>query len=156
MDVPEQMIEILRSATADVFERMVFRKVVALDPLPREPRRPGVHVVATVAFTGHRSGAVAFSSGAEVAREIAGAMLGMTAAEVNGEMPDAIGEIANMIAGSFRTRMAAVEAPCTITMPTVTVGSDFITRYVAEASRIVCPFEMDGQAVYVELVLNHE
>ena len=52
------------------------------------------------AFAGHRRGLVAFHSSLDAAREIAGAMLGMPAETVNGEMPDAIGEIANMIAGA--------------------------------------------------------
>ena len=155
MDVPDEMIATLRSATTDVFERMVFKQVEPLALLDAQPpRRERSHVVASVGFAGVRNGAVAFSADTDAAQAIAGAMLGMPPAEVNGEMPDAIGEIANMIAGTFRTQMANVGSPCTITMPTVTVGSDFITRYVDQVSRVVCPFDMDGRTIYVELVLN--
>ena len=37
---------------------------------------------------------------------ITASMLGIDPASVNGEMTDAIGELTNLIAGSFRTRMA--------------------------------------------------
>jgi hypothetical protein len=59
-----------------------------------------------VGFAGSASGLVAFYSTLDAVKAITGAMLGMEPGEVNGEIPDAIGEITNMIAGSFRTKMA--------------------------------------------------
>jgi len=82
-------------------------------------------------------------------------MLGIPAAQINGEMPDAIGEITNMIAGTFRTRMAASGSRWAISVPTVTVGSDFRTTYASNVRRVLCPFTMDdGDQVFVELILT--
>jgi chemotaxis protein CheX len=88
------------------------------------------------------------------ARDIAGAMLGEPADTLNRDMPDAIGEITNMIAGSFRTKLAAVEPPSAIAVPSVTVGSDFCTRYSGNIRRVVCPFRMGDESIYVELILT--
>src|SRR4029077_7282679 len=93
----------LLAATEEVFETMVFKPVSHQEPIDDDKVRPPSNVVATVAFAGHRRGLVAFHSSLGTARTIAGAMLGMAAEEINGEMPDAIGEIAKIIAGSFRT-----------------------------------------------------
>lgn len=156
MAIPDTLLKTLISATEEVFETMVFVPVVVDSGPVAEPPAPHAHVVATVAFAGHRNGFVSFHSSIDSANEIAGAMLGLPKDGVNGEMPDAIGEIANMIAGSFRTKMAALEPAWTITCPTVTVGSDFHTRYPAEVSHETVPFRMGEQSIAVELILSHK
>jgi chemotaxis protein CheX len=154
MQIPDEIIAHLVSATHDVFETMVFKSVHRLPDVTEVPAQ-GAHVVATVAFAGYRCGAVSFHSATEVAQQIAGAMLGIPPESVNGEMPDAIGEIANMLAGTLRTRMAAIEPPWAIAVPTVTVGTNFRTRYIADVARAICCFAMDEQPIFVELILNH-
>jgi chemotaxis protein CheX len=155
MAIPDTLLKTLISATEEVFETMVFVPI-AVEPGPAvSPPGPHAHVVATIAFAGHRNGFVSFRASIDSANEIAGAMLGMPTDRVNGEMPDAIGEIANMIAGSFRTKMAAVEPAWTITCPSVTVGSDFSTRYPTGASHEKVSFRMGERSIAVELILSH-
>lgn len=154
MSVPDVLLTQLIAATEEVFERMVFIPVTvgSYDGIVEPDRHH--RVVATVAFAGHRTGFVSFHSSIDIANEIAGAMLGLPTERVNGEMPDAMGEIANMIAGSFRTKMAALEPPWTITCPSVTVGAEFSTRYPSEVSEARVPFTMNGRTVEVELILS--
>ena len=112
-------------------------------PISDDALRPGANVVGTVAFAGETSGLVVFYSTLEGAQAITASMLGIEPASVNGELPDAIGELTNMIAGSFRTRMAGVRgATWAISVQTVTVGSDFYTKYVSDVQRVLCPFKM--------------
>lgn len=154
--IAENMLSTLIASTQEVFETMVFRSLSSQTPIEGEALRPQSNVVGTVAFAGERCGIVAFYSTTETAREIAGAMLGIPAAQVNGEMPDAIGEITNMIAGRFRTKMAAFGQPWAISIPTVTIGSDFYTKYVSDVRRVLCPFTMDDGEVFVELILTQQ
>ena len=150
--IPEDLLAHLIASTQDVFEKMVYRQLSSRTPILGEA--PHLNVVGTVAFAGGRSGLVVFYSTTETANEIAGAMLGMAPGEVNGEMPDAIGELTNMIAGAFRTRMVASEQPWAISIPTVTIGSDFHTKYVSDVQRALCPFSMSDSEVFVELILT--
>jgi len=152
--IPQEMLSTLIASTQEVFETMVFTSLDSHTPIEGEALRPQSNVVGTVAFAGERCGVVAFYSTTGTARTIAGAMLGIDAAQVNGEMPDAIGELTNMIAGTFRTRMAATGQPWAISIPTVTIGSDFYTKYVSDVRRVLCPFSMDGGEVFVELILT--
>src|SRR5262245_31594828 len=122
MPIPQQLVDTLVAAVEEVFGTMVFRDVQARPHLTETPRSRQAQIVATVAFAGHRRGAVSFHSTTATARGIAGAMLGIAPHQVNGEMPDAIGEIANMIAGTFRTKLAAFEPACAISVPSVTMG----------------------------------
>jgi len=150
--IPEDLLAPLIASTEDVFDKMVFRQLQSRPPVHEQAPHP--NVVGTVAFTGGRSGFVVFYCKTETANEIAGAMLGLAPGQVNGEMPDAIGELTNMIAGAFRTRMAASEQPWAISVPTVTVGSDFYTKYVSNVRRTLCPFSMNDSDVFVELILT--
>lgn len=145
----------LSDATSEVFRTMVFRELTACARTESTALHAGANVVATVAFAGKTSGLVAVYTTFEAAKEITAAMLGIEPAEVDDELPDAIGELANMIAGSFRTRMAAVQGESwAISVPTVTVGKDFYTKYVSDVQRVVCPFQMGAYEVRVELIVT--
>jgi chemotaxis protein CheX len=148
----EQTVTFLIDSTREVFEKMILRTLTSGIPIEGDALRPRSNVVATVSFAGTESGIVAFYSTTDTACEIAGALLGMDASEVNGDMPDAIGEVANMIAGALRTKMTDSGAPCAISIPTVTVGSDFYTKYVSDVRRVLCPFKMNEQEIFVELI----
>ncbi len=154
MDIPNEILGYLATATEEVFETMIFKTLEALPIGTDDRNRSASNVVASVAFAGHRRGLVAFHSSLPTAKDIAGAMLGMPAETINGEMPDAIGEVANMIAGTFRNKLAAVEPPSAIAVPTVTIGSDFSTNYTSAVRRALCSFQMEGQPISVELILT--
>jgi len=148
-------IEELTAATRDVFKTMVFQEVEASSPVTGDTLRPGANVVGTVAFAGKTSGLVVFYSTMEAAQMITASMLGIEPASVNGELHDAIGELTNMIAGSFRTRMAHAKGETwAISVPTVTVGSDFYTKYVSDVQRVLCPFQMNTAQLFVELIVT--
>ena len=148
-------IEELTAATRDVFKTMVFQEVEASTPITGDALRPGANVVGTVAFAGKTSGLVVFYSTMDAAQMITASMLGIEPASVNGELHDAIGELTNMIAGSFRTRVAHVKGETwAISVPTVTVGSDFYTKYVSDVQRVLCPFRMNGAELFVELIVT--
>jgi chemotaxis protein CheX len=153
----KDMVPDLVTATHEVFETMVGQPLQHESPVEGEALRPQSNVVACVGMAGSVSGCVAIYSTKDTAFVIAASLLDMPPDEVNGEMVDAIGEIANMVAGSFRTRLTDSGHPCDITVPTVTVGSDFYTSYVKSVERMMCPFTFSndkGHEIFVELILN--
>jgi chemotaxis protein CheX len=149
-------IDELTAATRDVFKTMVFQEIqLAAPPTNGEALKPGANVVSMVAFAGKTAGLVVFYSTLDTAQAITASMLGVEPASVNGELTDAIGELTNMIAGSFRTRMAHARGETwAISVPTVTVGSDFYTTYCSEVQRALCPFRMNAGDLYVELIVT--
>ncbi len=156
MTIPADLLSNLMTSTEEVFETMVFKPLVRMPPVDTDADRRGANVVATVAFAGHRRGLVCIHSSVDAARNIAGAMLGMAQEEITSEIPDAMGEVANMVAGTFRNKLAAIEPASAIAVPTVTIGSDFSTTYLSAVRRARCPFEMEGQPISVELILTGE
>ena len=156
MTIPAELLTNLMTSTEEVFETMVFMPLVRVPAPDPEAARKGANVVATVAFAGHRRGLVAIHSSLDAAKSIAGAMLGIAVEDLNGEVPDAMGEVANMVAGTFRNKLAAVEPPSAIAVPTVTMGSDFCTTSLSAVRRARCQFELEGQPIAVELILTGE
>lgn len=154
MPVNTELIADLVRATEEVFETMVFRKLTTGSPIDGDALRPRSNVVGLVGFGGTMSGLVALYSTQEAADEIAASMLGMTPRDVNGEMPDAIGEVTNMIAGGFRLKLAERGESLAISIPWVTVGSDFYTKYASDVQRSMCPFRMGDREICVELILT--
>ncbi len=151
----DNVIPHLVKATREVFDSMVFMSVEPQPPVHGLGAQTAAHIVASVAFVGEHSGLVAFHSSSDTARQIAGAMLGMPAAQVSSEAPDAMGEIANMIAGGFRLALKSSGTDVAISVPTVITGSDFHTTYVTPVRRVLCPFRLDGGGqVHVELIVN--
>ena len=154
MPVRTDLIVELVKATEEVFETMVFRKLTTGAPIEGDALRATSNVVGLVGFGGTLSGLVAFYSTRHAAEEIAGSMLGLPAGRVNGEMPDAIGEVTNMIAGGFRLKLAERGETLAISIPSVTVGSDFYTKYSSDVRRVMCPFRMGDDEICVELILT--
>lgn len=153
--VDPHLVHELVTATHDVFTTMVFMDIAESHSSAAHLRRGGTMVVGSVAFTGCTCGLVVFSSTIDTAKRLTGSMLGMAPENVGDELPDAVGELTNMIAGSFRTRMAAyLERPWAISVPTVTVGTDFYTKYVGDAQRVLCPFRIPGDEILVELIVT--
>ncbi|HEV2446040.1 MAG TPA: chemotaxis protein CheX [Candidatus Sulfopaludibacter sp.] len=82
-------------------------------------------VTAVVGFGGALSGACVFRSSGSAAREIAGRMTGMSFAEVDDTVKDAMGEICNMLAGAWKGKVPELAAHCGLSVPAVITGRDY-------------------------------
>lgn len=153
MQISDVLASSLVSATEEVFATMLALPLTA-QPHDSGPSEVPANVVATVAFAGHRKGLVVIYSSLHAAQVITGAMLGLDPDQVRAEVPDAMGEIANMVAGTFRNRLTTFEPPSDISVPTVTMGNDFCTLYSSAVHRRRCPFLMHGEPLTVELILT--
>jgi chemotaxis protein CheX len=145
-------VDILVGSVTDVFETMVFRQILPKATTWGSEERPQSQIVGSVGFTGSSNGLVAFHATIEGAREVASAMLGGPADD--DALPDVVGEITNMIAGAFRTRMARPDDTWAITVPTVTMGTDFKIKPITTGDRATVAFTMDVHDLYVELIIT--
>ena len=89
---------------------------------------------------------------ASVAKTITGSFLGMDVDDLNDDVKDAIGEIANMIAGNLKVSYAKVDINLELAIPTSIVGDSFRVSGIADANRITVPFKMAGDTFWVELM----
>jgi hypothetical protein len=120
---------------------------VGESPEPRTPRHPGAFVPVSAAEASVQIGIV----GDEVSlRTLAAALLGLPAAEVAmADVADAMGEIANMVAGGVKTRMLA-QVRVTVGLPV------FVHGWIDAGERLTAiyrPVHLAGVTVYIALLL---
>ena len=82
-------------------------------------------VTAVVGFGGLLSGACVFRCGSSTAQKVAALMTGMVFSEVDDTVKDAIGEIGNMLAGSWKGKVPDLAANCGLSVPAVITGRDY-------------------------------
>ena len=150
------LIDTLRACTHDVFGKMVGTELTDGAPIDGAALRVRSHVVGQIGFGGSRSGVVVFHATLAGAGLITRTLLGMLepTEPSTPEIADAIGEITNMIAGSFRTRVATAGDAWAISIPTVTIGSDFFMTSLTNGRSTMLPFYMGTHELFVELIIT--
>lgn len=101
----------------------VFSTMLGIEVTPADACRPAgeeVWVAACIHLTGACSGSIIVEVPSAFGRQAAGAMFGSDPASLgDGEVKDAIGEVANMVAGALRL---ALPTPNQISLPSVAEG----------------------------------
>lgn len=105
----------------------VFRLMLGVDckreSIPPAPESESV--TAVVGFGGMLSGACVFRSGGIAAMKIAAHMTGMDFEEMDDTVKDGIGEICNMLAGTWKGKVPELAANCGLSVPAVITGTNY-------------------------------
>ena len=109
---------------------------------------------ALVGLAGTLCGVLSIRCNDQAARMMAGKMLGMSPEEVDNDSLDALGEIANMIAGNFKGKLSGVGNHCMLSVPTIITGSDYETRSLGSGNTIEVIFEFESKPLWVTLQIN--
>jgi chemotaxis protein CheX len=72
---------------------------------------------------------------------------------VNEEVLDAVGEVANMVIGNFKTMIEEHLGPLGLSIPTVIYGRNFTSRSLGTNSWIVVPFRCEDEAMTIRCCL---
>jgi chemotaxis protein CheX len=124
--------EHLDSSVREVFETMLDWRCHREPALPQAVGSPvSESVTAVVGFGGLLSGACIFRVNAMAALRMAARLTGTEFAEVDATVQDAIGEICNMLAGSWKRRIPELVAHCGLSVPAVIAGCDYKLRIQA-------------------------
>ncbi|MDX9703045.1 MAG: chemotaxis protein CheX [Candidatus Auribacterota bacterium] len=108
----------------------------------------------TIGVAGEASGSVTVSFSESVARKIVENMLGIQVDSLNDDVKDAVGEIANMIAGGAKGELSEKGYSFKIALPVVCIGKDHYTEYPKDIPCVVIPFSVEEGAFYVEICLK--
>lgn len=143
--------EELANATREVFEIMVGTSLAR----PTEESPPFVaDFAAMVGIAGSLCGLVGLHTSSECARKIAARMLGTDELSAGEDAQDAFGEVCNMIAGSFKARIAGLADGCALSVPTVIFGRDFTLFSLAKGEHYQVMFSFEGKPFSVTLDLH--
>jgi chemotaxis protein CheX len=108
-------------------------------------------VMAFVGLAGPWVGSGVISCRSEIACRLSSLLLMAESSEVNEDVLDAVGEIANMVFGNFKTSAEMTVGPLGLSVPTVIYGKHFVSRSLGKSDWIVIPFEFRDGAFEIRI-----
>jgi chemotaxis protein CheX len=140
------------NGTKDVFSTMLM--VDLENEVVIENKRCPIqsNMTSMIGLGGEIRGLLAIHCPASVAKAITGAFLGMVVEDLDDDVKDAIGEIANMVAGNLKVSYAKINIKIELAIPTSIIGESFHVSGVADANRIIVPLKMADEIFWVELM----
>jgi chemotaxis protein CheX len=143
-------------ATREVFSTMVMMDITDEFPLKEPVSRFKCSITGMVGFAGTYSGVISIHCPVELALKVTSNMLGIECDEVNDDLNDAIGEIANMLGGSVKQVLSKGGLDVKLSIPTVISGEDYTVNSLSDNDCVVVPFTMEGFTLLVGLTLKKE
>jgi len=149
-EISEKLIE----STIEIFTGMVMMDVVSAGEPMEETSTLKKSITGMVGLAGTHKGVLAVHFPNEVALAVTSNFLGMDVEEVNEDVQDAIGEIANMLGGNLKTILSDRGRDIQLSLPSTIFGDEYILSSLAESDRIVLPFQSPNGMFYVDVELE--
>jgi chemotaxis protein CheX len=132
----------LYDGAKEVFETMIF---MSLEKPVDEVTLGGDCLLGTITFKGGIEGCLAVCLGQDCAKSIAINMLGLDpGAELSkSEISDAVGEVANMVMGSFKARILTDFKSVEVSIPSVIQGTQLETMIIDGQNSLKVPVMID-------------
>ncbi|MBI5441720.1 MAG: chemotaxis protein CheX [Deltaproteobacteria bacterium] len=107
-----------------------------------------------IGLAGEAAGAVVLSFPFGLAGRVYEAMTGESVAERDHRLVDAVGEIANMVAGGAKAAMADLDVNFRISVPSVVVGPLHSVSTKNGAPCVIVPFQIGSDTFWVQISLK--
>lgn len=147
MDLQQNIID----ATKEIFETMVMLDVAPGAPLETKVTSFRNSVSGMVGLAGVSKGMVSIHTPDPVAMAITTSFLGMETTEINDDVKDAIGELANMLAGNIKMMLSGNGKDITLSIPSAVHGEEYTVNCLADSEWVTIPFSSSAGEFLVEL-----
>jgi len=147
---PETWGPLLQLASQEVFEMMLGCQVELQNP----PTPAPFEFTAMVGLAGQLCGRFTLRSSKQSAAVMACKILGAELNKDDAQIWDAIGEIANMIAGNFKNKLVGLENRCMLSLPTIISGSDYRCRAMKNSYLLEVALLFEGAPVIVAVEVH--
>lgn len=137
--------------------REVFRKMASVQTTVEKPflktaaATPTYEVCGIIGFSGELAGSVVVSFSDAAAEKLVAAFAGVEMKRTDPDFADAVGELANMIAGSAKQRLGAVAS---ISVPSVVIGKGYTVCGMHNIPCLVIPCNSPFGAFAVEVSIK--
>lgn len=149
--VPESWKPLLELAVREVFEIMLGCNLkITTDlstPVPGE-------FTAMVGLAGQLCGVITLRCSAKSAVLMTSKMLRSDPKDADQHVWDALGEIANMVAGNFKSKLTGMAERCMLSVPTVVTGDDYHFHSLANTSPLEIMFLFEDSPALVSLEVH--
>jgi chemotaxis protein CheX len=141
-------------STINVFDTMVGFDLQRGNPTLKQGYQPSHEVSAVIGLTGKAKGTVVLSVDREVALHVAAALLEELPASINADVADAMGEMANMVAGQAKAQLEHLAM--SVSLPTVITGKGHCIDFPKNTMRICVPFHCQWGPLTLEVALSDQ
>ena len=81
-------------------------------------------------------------------------MLGEDAASNPSAARDAVGELCNMVAGNFKSKISNLSDHCMLSVPTVISGEDYSLETSEPTEGVTVALTFEGEPLWVALIIH--
>jgi chemotaxis protein CheX len=111
-------------------------------------------VTAMVGLAGALCGVLSIRCDSKTAEKIAGRMLGSIGDVKPNDVPDAIAEICNMVAGNFKAKITQLAENCMLSVPTVIRGHDYEMVIAPDGEHVTVGLSFDSAPIWFCLAVH--
>jgi len=149
MDV--QYINPFIVAVQNIFDTMINVPFKLGKPTVKNDTIPPYQISGIIGLSGSVTGCVVISLSKEIAFQLVSALIGEEVTELDDDCTDAIGEIANMIAGNAKTDFPGEDN--SISVPSVIIGKHKVS-YPSGLPIISIPCETERGKMFIEIAIK--
>ncbi len=150
MNIREKLID----ATIEIFTSMVMMDVSVVDEEITESTIINNSITGLIGLAGTHKGVLALHFPYDVAFAITGSFLGMDVTEMNEDVEDAVGELANMLGGNMKTILSEKGRDIELSLPSTISGSQYDFQPTKDSDKILLSFSMESGNFLVEVLLE--
>ncbi len=150
MKIKEKIID----ATVEIFSTMVMMDVSVDNDDVEESGELQNTITGLIGLAGSHKGVLAIHIPYPVAMAITSNFLGMDINEINEDVEDAVGELANMLAGNVKTVLTGNGRDIDLSLPSTISGSSYNFQPSKDVIKVVVEFGTITGTFLVELQLE--
>ena len=151
----ERLTKALTKDVQEIFSSMVgVEDILYLPPQMDQTSHFKNCLTAMVGLAGSYSGLVSIHVPWPLALSFTSLMLGMEVTEIDDDVNDAMGEIANMIAGSFKQHLSKGGSDIQLSTPSVVNGSNYTITSAGNIENITLKLAADEEWFMVSLSIE--
>jgi len=146
--------ERMAASTIEIFTSMVMMEITIADDVNENYGTLENSITGVVGLTGTTKGVLAIHVPHVVAFAITGNFLGIELEEVNEDVEDAIGELANMVGGNVKSLLSEKGRDIDLSLPSTVSGKEYGFHTIKGADKTIIPFRSDSGVFFIELQLE--
>lgn len=140
------------TALARAFDTMLGCQVERRELTLKTPGPPHHEISGVIGLSGHAMGLVVLSLSKSVALQAASTMLMTTATEIDDDVIDAVGELANVVAGGAKAQLE--EYHLSVSLPSVVTGDGHAVRFPSTMTPLCVHYETPWGPMTLEFGLE--
>jgi len=149
VEIQDKLIE----ATMDIFSSMVMMDITVKEIMTDHGQLQD-SITGMIGLAGTHKGVLAVHFPYTVAMAITSSFLMMDVEEINEDVHDAVGEIANMLGGNVKTILSEKGRDINLSLPSTIAGSQYSFQSDKQIEKIIIQFDTGTGTFMVEMDLE--